>query len=98
MIYLNLNFNTINLENYNIFGNLPYNISSQILVKILKVNKWPPHFKNIIFMFQKELGEKIVGKFPSKSYGRISILANYRLNILKKIFSISKLFFSKNQK
>ena len=36
-----------------IFGNLPYNISSQILVKILKFNKWPPKFKDIIFMFQK---------------------------------------------
>ena len=39
-----------------IFGNLPYNISSQILVKILRFNKWPPNFTDIIFMFQKELG------------------------------------------
>ena len=36
-----------------IFGNLPYNISSQILVKILKFKKWPPNFSNLILMFQK---------------------------------------------
>ena len=41
-----------------IFGNLPYNISSQILVKILKFKKWPPNFDDLIFMFQKELAEK----------------------------------------
>ena len=62
-----------------IFGNLPYNISSQILVKILRFNKWLPKFKDIVFMFQKELGDKIIGKFPSSNYGRISILTNFRL-------------------
>ena len=41
-----------------IFGNLPYNISSQILVKIIRFKKWPPNFLNLIFMFQKELGKK----------------------------------------
>ena len=69
-----------------IFGNLPYNISSQILVSILRVKKWPPKFNDLIFMFQKELGAKIVGTFPSKNYGRLSILSNYRLNIMGKFF------------
>ena len=77
-----------------IFGNLPYNISSQILVKILRL-KWPPKFEDLIFMFQKELGEKIVCKFPSKKYGRLSILSNYRL-IIKETFLISpRCFFPK---
>ena len=40
-------------KNSIIFGNLPYNISSQILVKILKFSKWPPRFTDLIFMFQK---------------------------------------------
>jgi 16S rRNA (adenine1518-N6/adenine1519-N6)-dimethyltransferase len=39
-------------------------------------------------MFQKELGEKITGKFPSVNYGRLSILANYKLNLIKK-FQVS---------
>ena len=77
-----------------IFGNLPYNISSQILVKILRL-KWPPKFEDLIFMFQKELGEKIACKFPSKKYGRLSILSNYRL-IIKETFLISpRCFFPK---
>ena len=42
-----------------IFGNLPYNISSQILVNIIKLNLWPPKYSDLIFMFQKELSERI---------------------------------------
>ena len=58
-----------------ICGNLPYNISSQILVKLIKFKKWPPKFSDLILMFQKEVAEKISGK----SYGRLSIISNYRL-------------------
>jgi len=71
-------------KNSIIIGNLPYNISSQILVKILRFRKWPPNFKDVIFMFQKELGEKIIGKFLTPFYGRISILSNFRLDILNR--------------
>ena len=70
----------LDLQRPIIIGNLPYNISSQILVKIIKFKNWPPNFSDIIFMFQKELAEKILGKYPDKNYGRISILANYRLS------------------
>ncbi len=71
-------------KNSVIFGNLPYNISSQILVKIIKFKKWPPKFLDLIFMFQKELGEKIIGSYQSQNYGRLSILTSLRLNISKK--------------
>ena len=91
-----LKFNLENLanKNYIIFGNLPYNISSQIIVKLIKL-KWPPIFKNLVLMFQKELGEKIVGKFPSTNYGRLSILSNYRLNIIDKFLVSPNSFFPK---
>jgi 16S rRNA (adenine1518-N6/adenine1519-N6)-dimethyltransferase len=69
-----------------IIGNLPYNISSQILVKIIKFKKWPPNFFDLIFMFQKELGEKIIGLYQTPDYSRISILANSRLKVIKKFF------------
>tara|TARA_B100000242_G_scaffold20088_1_gene12192 strand:+ start:130 stop:912 length:783 start_codon:yes stop_codon:yes gene_type:complete len=78
-----------------IFGNLPYNISSQILVKILKLKKWPPNFKDLILMFQKELGEKILGKYETSKYGRLSILVNYRLSTKKKFFVSPNCFFPK---
>ena len=78
-----------------IFGNLPFNISSQILVKFLKFNHWPPKFRELIFMFQKELGKKIIGKFPSSDYGRISILSNYRLEFINKFLVSPSCFFPK---
>ena len=46
-------------------------------------------------MFQKELGEKIVGKFPSSEYGRISILSNYRLDIVNKFLISPNCFIPK---
>lgn len=50
---LKFDIEKLKLENVIIFGNLPYNISSQILVKILNFKKWPPNFSDLIFMFQK---------------------------------------------
>tara|TARA_Y100000591_G_scaffold329988_1_gene359782 strand:+ start:191 stop:976 length:786 start_codon:yes stop_codon:yes gene_type:complete len=91
-----LKFDLENLLNKNfiIFGNLPYNISSQIIVKLIKLN-WPPIFKNLVLMFQKELGEKILGKFSTSNYGRLSILSNYRLNIIDKFLVSPNSFFPK---
>ena len=40
-------------------------------------------FNDLIFMFQKELGEKYIGKFPSKNYGRLSIITNLNLKLIK---------------
>ena len=92
-----LKFDIEKIDNKNsiIFGNLPYNISSQILVKIIKFDKWPPKFSDLIFMFQKELGEKIIGKYKSLNYSRLSILSNYRLNILNKFLVSPNCFFPK---
>ena len=92
---LKFNFNNIKKKNSIIFGNLPYNISSQILVKIIKSKVWPPNYKDVIFMFQKELGEKIIAKYPSSNYGRLSILTNYRFNILGKFLVSPNCFFPK---
>ena len=50
---------------------------------------------NIIFMFQKELGHKIISKFPSKDYGRLSILTNYRLKCINKFYVSPNCFFPK---
>ncbi len=91
---LNFNFENLLSKNYIIFGNLPYNISSQIIVKLIKL-KWPPIFKSLVLMFQKELGEKIIGKFPSSNYGRLSILTNYRLNVIDKFLVSPNSFFPK---
>ena len=93
--FLKLEIDKLNIKNSIIIGNLPYNISSQILIKILKIKKWPPGFKDIIFMFQKELGDKIIGKFSTKNYGRISIITNYRLHSLENFLVSANCFFPK---
>ena len=67
-----------------IFGNLPYNISSQILAKFI-INKNKFKFKKLIFMFQKELADRILAKVNSSNYGRFSILANWKFDIEKVI-------------
>ena len=82
-------------KNTVIFGNLPYNIASQILVKIIKFKTWPPNYSKVIFMFQKEMADRITGTFDTSKYGRLSILANYRLNIIKKFNVSSHCFFPK---
>ena len=92
---LELNFENFKNNNFKVFGNLPYNISSQILVKFLSSKIWPPNFTNLIFMFQKEVGLKIIGKHRSKDYGRLSILFGSRLELLQKFFVSPNCFFPK---
>ncbi len=83
---LSIDLEKIIKKDSTIYGNLPFNISSQILVKILKQKRWPPNYKNLIFMFQKELGEKILGNYKSTNYGRLSIFRNLRLDYKNKFF------------
>ena len=78
-----------------VFGNLPYNISSQILANIIRLKTNPPKYSALIFMFQKELAEKIDGKFGTPKYGRLSILTKYKLNILNKFNVSSNCFIPK---
>lgn len=92
---LKFDIEKITTKNSIIFGNLPYNISSQILVKFLKFKKWPPKFNDLVFMFQRELGKKIVGTYPSSDYGRIAILSNFRLNVVNKFYVSPNCFFPK---
>ena len=90
--FLKFDFEKKIKKNTVIFGNLPYNVSSQIFVKLLKCKLWPPKYSDLILMFQKELGEKIIAKFPSSKYGRLSILTNLMLDLNKK-FIVSPNWF-----
>ncbi len=92
---LKIDIEKILTSNSSIFGNLPYNISSQILVKFIKFKKWPPKYNEIIFMFQKELGEKIIGRYSTPGYGRLSILSDFRLKKIDQFLVSSNCFFPK---
>tara|TARA_Y100000816_G_C26005228_1_gene525331 strand:+ start:263 stop:1054 length:792 start_codon:yes stop_codon:yes gene_type:complete len=89
---LKYNLNAHNNENVIVFGNLPYNISTQILAKFIGVKRWPPFYSKMIFMFQKEVAERILAKKNTKQYSRISVLANFNLEIMNH-FNISKRSF-----
>ena len=85
---LKLDENLISNEKLIVFGNLPYNISTEILCKwILNIKDENIWFSNLILMFQKEVANRIISEFNNHNYGRLSVLANWRLNI-KKIFDI----------
>tara|TARA_Y100000816_G_scaffold259010_1_gene214293 strand:+ start:7931 stop:8719 length:789 start_codon:yes stop_codon:yes gene_type:complete len=81
-----------------VYGNLPYNISTEILIKwILNINKKKIWFDCLILMFQKEVADRIISEFDTKNYGRLAILANWRLKI-KKICDISSSCFTPKPK
>ena len=63
-------------NNLRIVGNLPYNISTQILASLILIKKWPPWYEILILMFQKEVADRIIAKTNSKNYGRLSIISN----------------------
>ena len=68
-----------------IFGNLPYNISTQILAKWIKISNLEQFCKKFILMFQKEVADRIIADTNTKNYGRLSILSNWKMKIEKMI-------------
>jgi len=89
--------NSLSKNKIKVFGNLPYNISTEILsnwITNLKEECW---FTDLVLMFQKEVADRIIAKYNTSAYGRLSILANWRLNI-NKICDISPESFSPRPK
>ena len=67
-----------------VFGNLPYNISTEILAKwIINLDDKNFWFDSLILMFQKEVADRILSQFNTSNYGRLTILANWKLEIEK---------------
>jgi 16S rRNA (adenine1518-N6/adenine1519-N6)-dimethyltransferase len=88
---------TISDQKLTVFGNLPYNISTEILSKwIMNLDKnfW---FESLVLMFQKEVADRIISEFNNSNYGRLSILSNWKLNV-KKIIDIKPQSFSPRPK
>ncbi|QPH53910.1 16S rRNA (adenine(1518)-N(6)/adenine(1519)-N(6))-dimethyltransferase RsmA [Pontivivens ytuae] len=61
-----------------IVANLPYNVGTELLLRWLTPDTWPPFWQSLTLMFQKEVAERIVAQPGSKAYGRLSILAQWR--------------------
>ncbi len=94
---LKISEDKISSEKLTVFGNLPYNISTEILSKwITNLDKkiW---FESLVLMFQKEVAERIIAESNNSKYGRLSILSSWKLNI-KKIIDIKPKSFSPRPK
>jgi 16S rRNA (adenine1518-N6/adenine1519-N6)-dimethyltransferase len=94
---LKISENKISKEKLIVFGNLPYNISTEILSKwIMGIdnNFW---FESLVLMFQKEVADRIIAKSNNSKYGRLSILSDWKLNV-KKILDIKPESFSPRPK
>jgi len=86
---LNIDEKKLSEEKLTVIGNLPYNISTEILCKwIINLEDNNFWFKELILMFQKEVADRIIADFNTSKYGRLSIMSNWKLNI-KKICDIS---------
>ena len=66
-----------------VFGNLPYNISTEIISKWIINLKDKFWFECLVLMFQKEVADRIIAELNTSSYGRLSIICNWKLNIRK---------------
>jgi len=94
---LKVNEDKISEQKLTVFGNLPYNISTEILSKWVSNIGTTFWFESLVFMFQKEVADRIIAKSNNSNYGRLSILTNWKLNV-KKIMDIKSQSFSPRPK
>ena len=87
--------NLSNSKDIIIVGNLPFNISSQLLLNWISFDKWPPFYSKMYLMFQKELGKRITSKNNKRSYGKLSVLTQSRCDVKELIIAPANIFYPK---
>jgi 16S rRNA (adenine1518-N6/adenine1519-N6)-dimethyltransferase len=70
-----------------VVANLPYNISTVLLGRWLETQPWPPWYVSLTLMFQREVAQRICAPAGSRSYGRLSVLAQWRC-VVERLFDI----------
>ena len=70
-----------------ICANLPYNVGTELLVRWLEIEPWPPFWESMTLMFQREVAERIVAAPGSSAYGRLALLAQWR-TMPHKVFDV----------
>ena len=93
---LDYNYEVINKNQKSlIVGNLPFNISSQLLIHWIVNYNWPPFYSKMVLMFQKEVANRIISKHNQKSYSRISVISQARCEIKVLLDAPSNIFSPK---
>lgn len=67
-------------EPFHVLSNLPYNVGTALFVKWLSGETWPPQWRSLTLMFQREVAERIVAQSDTSAYGRLAVLAQWRSN------------------
>jgi 16S rRNA (adenine1518-N6/adenine1519-N6)-dimethyltransferase len=65
-------------EGAHIASNLPYNVGTALFVRWMTLEAWPPWWRSLTLMFQKEVAERIIARPGSSAYGRLAVLAQWR--------------------
>ena len=76
-----------------IVANLPYNIGTELLIRWLTIEPWPPFFESLTLMFQREVAERIVAQPSDDAYGRLGVLAGWRTDA-KIAFNVAREAFT----
>ena len=82
---LSLNYEELSKDKIILIANLPYNIASTLIIKLVKRSNI---FKSMVLMVQKEVADRLSAKVSSKEYGRISVLMQTQ-SVIKKCFDVS---------
>lgn len=65
-------------EPFHVLSNLPYNVGTALFVRWLSGEAWPPQWRSLTLMFQREVAERIVAAAADDAYGRLAVLAQWR--------------------
>lgn len=68
----------VELEGAHVVANLPYNVGTALLVRWLGGEAWPPWWRSLTLMFQREVADRIVAAPGSGAYGRLAVLSQWR--------------------
>ena len=63
---------------FHVLSNLPYNVGTALFVKWLGGENWPPQWRSLTLMFQREVADRIVASAGEDTYGRLAVLAQWR--------------------
>ena len=75
---LKINERAVVGDGAHVIANLPYNVGTALLLKWLAGDTWPPWWRSLTLMFQKEVAERLVAQPASEAFGRLSVAAQWR--------------------
>jgi 16S rRNA (adenine1518-N6/adenine1519-N6)-dimethyltransferase len=67
-------------EPFHVLSNLPYNVGTGLFVRWMGGEAWPPQWRSLTLMFQREVADRIVADAGDDAYGRLAVLAQWRAN------------------